>query len=872
MVNQDLSVLSQKYGYFDREYEIQLANSWLLDLAKPTHPIVWIEGPSGVGKSEFAQLLIDGSNVGAFRYLDGTTLFKCRVRHRSEEFSYIAELFTQFETKDASLVSSEFEAYFEKISSIPLLSAITAVIPSINGLKWTKSLIDRSEFRIDSARINMHERFLKRHLVNCFSEIAINILLLYAGRKPYIIGIDDITSIDHLSLSTLISIINKSRHSDLNLIFIFTTRDKLSIDCINAYEETRDQIMKDRNKVKEFTFENFDRSTSSQFLISSRPELNKNQIKTIIDLTLGNPLELSQAVKLPPNTLDQKLRIPAPPEEHQFSYARLEPIFRKNSWELAIMETLAFFDDSLTLEVLELCARRIFDGHSINVDSGFRAGIDYLEAENFLTRKNNLLSLSHDSALRIVREYSIEAGRSARSAEILTSALMGAQLLIKFFPWPLNVVKSLKIFSEFDPANGVTVLQTFVCDERNSRTLTASVARMGCEIASASLSNTGLAENEDYLVILAEAIARHSVFEADRVFLRPLMAVRESLSANGQFRILSAHARLLAEKSDARDLNMERAQAISSELVDVATGLGPLQEVKALLIDSSVNERPFNSERIEYADKQIEVLLNTCGQKSETLALEAAWLRNKGLLYFHGDLIIEYENSVNIAKRLSEKNISRSILVGTCLNNLGLANLYRGKIKTAESNFLDALSYFNEISFEAHRTYNNLGIIKFFSGEINRARELFLAAANADNSGEFESLSVQVNFSLVLWADGEQDAARASVYEIIEEYKSGTLRSADHAVYARALMQAGYFELLSGSFSRAADFYKESMIHDFRFLAYEEKKRRQQLSEYCLFRAGRKKSRSEFDVDMVGKTSLIYDKPYNFQPLAYYIA
>lgn len=218
-------------NFFNRTKERKKVSEILHNFSVLNPYVLWIEGISGSGKTEFLKYIISSSDLPFFKLLEIDEIYKCEKVNIKNDFEYISNIVFSLQSKSPSAMEKYIHKFFSNLEHLSFLDACTIIMPQIKFLKPVGELL-QSKYKgsIDSQN-HIADKITNIQLIDFFSELIIHFFEQVYNYEQIILCIDDIQWLDRASSKVIISILKKIRNRDSNLkISIFcTAREKIDL-------------------------------------------------------------------------------------------------------------------------------------------------------------------------------------------------------------------------------------------------------------------------------------------------------------------------------------------------------------------------------------------------------------------------------------------------------------------------------------------------------------------------------------------------------------------------------------------------------------------------------------------------------------------
>ncbi len=878
--NLKLSLMSS--GFFNRDSQRSVVRRFCDQLSNNHVSTLWIEGQSGVGKSELMELAVEIVGESVFEYELGRKYAKCNEGDLTIDFAMVSNILATIESENPKDFGKSVFQHFDRFATPTLKEALIRAIPGIRGFQWFGDMIGKGRDRHDEAQSFVSERLLNRHLVSMFSDLLEGLLPTIVPSEVIVFAIDDVAWIDEMSLEVLMLATNKLRANNISLSYILTSRDYFSLPDKSRYLTVEKRFRGIASEFINLTLDNLNRDFTKQFLhFCGRSEL-EHRLDFIYEYTCGNFQELAQTLKFSDESLERLYqnavseREPGEGSErsHEGRYLSLEycrETIERSRLSKFLMGALTALRNSATesrLAFLAISLARTVDQDVVTADH-VRATLDGLEKDGIVKQVGKLV-VSHDTVLEHVN--SILIGTDERTAfwEAIAGALLALETSELSFPFPENLGVAMELIGQTDTRKALDIYinnrdslrklgfvpREFLsiagnclrqlCDKISDAVLTNEAVPMVCELTLASQFAEAVALGD-------EVYARVGEIPDERLFAfyyHFLTAMRECDYLKRTDNVSGQHiARLL--------LNLDTATKFDA--------------VRARLLYCSVLEHLSRFDVVRKIYGSLPKMISQVPDVQERTHATAMYYRNMGLAQYHGDITSELKKGIEAARSLDRDEREQDVLLGTLFNNLGMCHIHADELNEAIKAFKTSLELLNRVQYGPEAPLNNLAVCNILAGKYEVAHEYVRKAIEVPLKGAYQKLAIDTTQSTVFWKLGK----RAEAFELLGPIAGATaeVRSVvDPFVRAQAAMTYAYFLFQDERFAEAAQWYQQSIIDEFPYLTEENQQRRRLLVKYCLARAGLDVGQDLGDMSTVVENGTkLLNRPYGFNILALYI-
>lgn len=107
--------------------------------------------------------------------------------------------------------------------------------------------------------------------------------------------------------------------------------------------------------------------------------------------------------------------------------------------------------------------------------------------------------------------------------------------------------------------------------------------------------------------------------------------------------------------------------------------------------------------------------------------------------------------------------------------------------------------------------------------------------------------------------------------DLIKKWEEGSLLIKDTLVYCAALINRGYIAFCEKDYFISAKYYKESLIHNYRFQNKEQNIKRTTMKNLSIELANEINNSCTDNIDLSDTTYDFYKKPYSLIPFSFYV-
>lgn len=854
--------------FIDRNKIRQDISQILKDIQNGVAHCIWIEGESGTGKSWLTKYIIENNDMDYLQYDKSEIIYKCRENSTGIEYTWVSSLLSFFQEEYPEQFNQYCVKHFSEIYVSSFSETLAKIIPSINGMGWTKEAINAHLDRIEASKDDIEGRLYATSLKNFFSDLIIYFFTKIENRTSLIICIDDAAWMDELSIDVLNSLLKKNKciNETLKISIILTTRNLTSLNPENNNYKLLEGVLRDcfEENLNYFKIKNFNYAETCEYLESRDVQHIEINVKRIFDFTQGNPYGLFQVLKFKDEDFDEILSYSNTDikryHDNTASAVSLDRIIVLNDSNeyiiliLACLSAIGGAVDSVTLA--QATRNLVHKVLSTNYHHArFTDCLELLVSEDLIMSENLEYSLKHDSIKEGLFTYLKECGEFNMYMECIASTLNN----------PECVRYEGELFALLDMYAPEQCFYSYVkridAKQFNSRYLGIIADSVEKTLSVYTVTNI-----EAYIIphILKECVHKNYYDSAYRI-CKNIYPLTDKLNPKCRITYLTDYTRILIDmgkinQTDETPSAVELSQRLLDEVVEKD------DVVMAHLVNMSAYEHILDFKKILSLNEEISLLI----ESEDVLPLtKALYYRNQGLIKAHRFLRNEYQMALDNA--LQVDNITdREIMLGTCNNNMGLCFLYNGKVDLAEKYFEQSKKHLHSCGYNDFRAINNLGVCALLNNDIYEAYNYFIEADSRNQSCIFEKLCIKSNIAIVEWKLGHEQEACKILHSIIEEHKTHSLQTNDELVYSSAYVNMGYIMFEKEEFFDSLDMYNRSMAFTYRYDNEKQNKKRVDMVNLCLHKVGNK-DMPLIDIDIQDVSSNIFKKMYAPIAFAHYV-
>lgn len=866
--------------FFNRTRERKKVSELVDNFSMLNPYVLWIEGISGSGKTEFLKYTISSSELPFFKFLEIDEIYKCEKVNTKNDFEYISNIIFSLQSKSPSAMEKYIHKFFSNLEHLSLLDACIIIMPQIKFLKPIGELL-QSKYKgsIDSQN-HIADKITNIQLIDFFSELIIHFFENVYNYKQVILCIDDIQWLDRASTKVITSILKKvrSRNLDIKLSIFCTAREKTGLleeeqeNFLYIYNSLKDNV----NNICSVYIKNFNLKTTTDLIRSKGRYILEERIQKIFEITKGNPQELEQTLRFSDSEIDfiissYKTNDTSISEDdnHIFSRERIFSLYQENSYNAIIINILAIFTCRISVALLFTLSSAVFERYNseLLMFSKFNEVIHDLIGRKVIEENAEGINLIHDSMKFLARDLLFTTGEYSEYGDIIADILIKSDA-VQFNKMNSNMYIAMDILSESNPERGLMEFiqylkkfPTFVDSEMNA---------LGAKCFCSSLSSNSPLTAEDVIIpkVLPCLVNSSKLKTAQKVCSLIYNNWMNTLSNTVQIELLINYVKTQVDLSViGNDDYKESATNLYMQLEKKKIQNKDL-ELQIYLLGMSVYEHVMDYNKIHILSDKSKALIES-GFISDNISL-ALYYRNKGLYMPHSQLENDYKKAVSYADKVAS-NSYKVLLKGTALNNLGLSYFYKGEIDQAIDAFKESQKLLESIGYDVTRIINNIAMCHVLKNEIDQAYNLLMIAISNRMDGIFMNACIDTNYALLLSMRGEYKKANEILDIYIKEYDEGKTRTPDTLLYCAAMLNKGYINYMNHNYFDALKFYKQSCFHVYRFENDLQTQKRENMSKLCLQAIDLFDKNIKIDMDINNKKNNYYNKPYSVIVFAYYV-
>lgn len=862
-------------SFYDRKIERQNIDDFFSKCSvNPTSKIICIEGDIGTGKTEFMKYIIK-RNIDYTFSIGDQTVYKCDSIYANNDFSYISDIIYEIYKQNVVFFEKQVEKYFSVNNHTTLLETICNLMPQIKMFSFAKGLLEKKANELSSFKSCITDKIINNQLVDFFAELIFSYLVKIVGKTEIFFCVDDIQWLDISSKNTLRALLTKAKLSQCILIsLIVTVRSKQILSQLEkeSYNSFFDFYQNNfPNKYHVFLV-NFGELTTFKIIQDNCDEFFVENKQRIYRITKGNPQEIFQALTLDSSSLksllfklDNSIAI-SDAETMIFSTENIMELYGDNIAFGPIINGLAILGCRISNILLYKIAQQIsskYLHHTLTL-SEFNVCCLELKKRRIIKEKNNTLEIYHDSLKAIVCDYLKCTTEYREYVDIIVNIILNEKTQIQCKS-NSNLLIAIRLYQEVSPQNSFSL---FVNHLDSGLILEPELCELVAKCFCRCYNLIPTIQKEKIIVdnILPRLVLYSKLALGEKV-AQCIYGSYRIFDKDKQIAFLSDYIKILIDMGKLNEPSTLCAVSLLMELLGIEN-MNDNTLINNLLLGMSVYEHLLKFDKINELFREAERIVSDNEYLSpETLA---RFYRNKGLFTSHKNLIQDYKNAINFSEKISDP-LLKDIMMGTSMNNLGLAYFYSGDINLALKCFSDSLEYLERIGNGVGRIYNNIGLCHYIKGDYNKANSNFSIALSYEKEGAFTNICMLTNYALALSAVNQKEYAIHILDEIINEYFSNNMRCSDTVCYSAALLNRAYIYFNDGDYMQAYKLIKESTKQKYRHENDLQQKKRKELMSFCLHKENIIETYCSDYLDLCNSSRDVFRKAYSLMPLAYYV-
>ncbi|MEM9384821.1 MAG: hypothetical protein AAGA68_07150 [Pseudomonadota bacterium] len=837
---------------FDRESERTRVNQLVKRGCFSSGAALWIEGESGVGKSQLLEYTVNLlSNVLEF---DGNVKFhKCGEDDTNSEFALVLRLLDSFHRTIPKTLRRSVTREFDALKGTAMLTAIKTLVPEIALVDWTAHVLNDPSNALGSAHEITTHQIVGRRLQTMLTNVLHKCFVKRFEQAYSVIAIQDVSRLDRSSLNVLVSLATKLRSSDFRLSLVVDTRPKRSARDQNRYNEV------ERGVKGSFTpFEVLPvGAISNEVTVQYLEHVNRGDLlglaEGIHSYTRGNFEDLTQASKLPLAELEREILGSVAEDSRRPYLASASPTPRNGTLSIRRLDLLvnseagaagAFcllilyaFDQNVSKPFLEYLLSQLHTQHAV-VSYGQQPVEQLLELE-----RTSIVSVignrvfAHDRKLESLERIKNDSPLLRSLIDITCSSLLQDAAKQGFIRHQSATEATLKLKLLAGDSHAFTYLTSSTLDAVEA---TLQTPRVLTVLSPAFARASSPSKHHQLVSIATKALLRSvelGLFSSARdfgdfLYLRSRLVERDQL-----FHVLLGYCKALKECETPERRSLPSGITVGQRLMSLPD-LTPSETADSYLLYGSILEHAGKFEDLDFVYDELPKLAQAVPSIERRQDLMAQYYRSLGITRFHGEIVDKYALGVEQARSLVNRYGAKYLrLLGTCLNMAGLGAVYAGQLMMADKYFEQAIDTLSKCSFDNVAPFNNWGVAALLRDDLDRAADLFARAATVQYASNRSHLVISLNTSLLYWKTGREEEACKLAESVVDQLTQHTL-AIDAAVHAWAAKTLAYFKMELKDYAEAARLYGISLRTRFRFREEQQREVARTLRDYCLFRSG----------------------------------
>lgn len=865
--------------FFNRDKERKRVSELLHNFSISNPYVLWIEGISGAGKTEFLKYTISSSDLPFFKLLETDDIYKCEEVNLKNDFEYISNIIFSFQTKSPSAMEKYIHKFFSNLEHLSLLDACTIIMPQIKFLKPIGELL-QSKYKgsIDSQN-HIADKITNIQLIDFFSELIIHFFEKVYNYNQVVLCIDDIQWLDKASVKVITNALKKihSRGSHLKISIFCTARERMSLSedgkahFIYIYNSLKDNI----NNICSIYIQNFNMKTTTDFIKSKGRYVLEEKVQRIFEITKGNPQELEQTLRFSDSEIDFIIstyccRGTASIDDNcVFSRERIIGLYQENRYNAIIINILAIFTCRISLGLLFKLSSAICKKYYSELLSfgKFNEIIGDLITKKILKENTEGISLVHDSIKFLSKDLLVTTGEYSEYGEVIADILIASEV-IQFNKMNSNMYMALEILTESNPERGMKEFIQYY--EKNPTFVDSEMNVLGARCFCSSISSNSLMIAENVIIpkVLPCLVNTSKLKISQSVCSFIYNNWINDISDIAKTELLINYVKTQVDLSVIGKDDFNESATSLYEQLERQNPQNKNVKLQIYLLGMSVYEHMMDYDKIYSLSEQATALIEN-DIISDYISL-TIYYRNKGLYNPHSQLIDDYKLAVFYADNITF-NAHKVLLKGTALNNLGLSYFYTGEINQALDAFKESKKLLENIGYDVTRIINNIAMCHILKNEIDIAYDLLTIAISNRMDGIFMNACIDTNYALILSMMGEDAKADEILDVYIKEYEENKLRTPDTLLYCAAMINKGYITYMRHNYFDALKFYKQSCFHKYRFENELQTEKRENMSKLCLQALDLFDKNIQINMDLNNTNHDYYRKPYSAIVFAYYV-
>lgn len=867
--------------FFDRKSAYEDVQVAIQQIIAGTPCAVWVEGAQGVGKTRFVEYVCAQNHLlNVFKYNNNDVFYKCESGSENSSFSFVSSLLYELQRKNPNKFIKSIQKYFNNINHISLLDACCSIIPQLSFTNVVSNLIENKYKKIVDMQEKISDLLVQQQLIELFAEMLLDILIYPNNSDRITFCIDDIQWMDTPSLKTFENFLKKSRqirsNIDISLFVTIRDRDSLNTSENQTYTHAYNIIASHFNhNMKSIWLSNFDIDILREIITKTNRLALYNYIAEIYEATLGNPLEIVLTLQFSDERVKEVIHSKVINNNYLnsdaiFATEHIKNIISKGNIYSVILNVLSVLRQSVPLNILFQCTANAFIKihNTICIYVEFINAISFFEHEGYIkvdSENNNEVSLSYDAIWHNVLEFITQNGDYVVFAKIISMTLLNLTIddVVKSRTLTLS---ALNMLLEVNPCECFDQFKKIF--NRCNKQVYVETIVIGTSAFCSDLLNINN-QNVNFMIknVLSMLLSSSNLKTAYRLCHMIFPKYDEFLDYEEQINFLVNYIKVQVDLSNLNN-DMESAVPLFN-IVSKYNFNNADQELQVVLLGMSVYEHVLDHDKINHLYSQANRIVSTKKLEISKKTL-AVFYRNKGLRFSHKILKKDYFKALFNTFGVSNATC-RHLLYGTSMNNLGLSYFYNGEIEKANKAFSLSERYLNNVGYNVARVKNNIGVCYMMQHDYTMAYQYLSDAVLQQIDGCFIKLCLRTNLALVLYYLGNVMEAKNMLEAVICEYKCGVPSTSDTLPYCTAMINYGYIAFKEKDYFKAAECYKNSQPHIYRYQNEEQTQKRKDMLDLAIKLAtdNIEESHNFLDLDDTGND--IFKKGYSLVPFAFYV-
>ena len=802
-------------------------------------------------------------------------LYKCDSIYANNDFSYISDVIYEIYKQNILFFEKHVEKYFSANNHTTLLETVCNLMPQIKIFSFAKELLEKKADEMSSFKSSINDKILNSQLVDFFAELIWSYLLKIVGKNEITFCIDDVQWLDISSKNTLQTLLMKSKLNQSIFVSLTVTIRSKHILCQlekENYNRFFDFYQNDFTNKYHMVLDNFGELTTFEIIQDNCADFFVENKQKIYKITKGNPQEIFQALTLDSPSLKRLLSkldvstLRADTETMIVTTENVMELYGSNIAYGPIINTLAIIRCNISKRLLYEIAQQIsteYINHTLVLNE-FNACCSELKKRKIIKEKNDTLEIYHDSLKDIICDYLKCTSEYIEYIDIVVNIILTEKKQMQHKA-NSNLLIAIKLYQDVSPQNGFSLFVKYLDKELILEPELCEIVAI-CFCRSYNL----ISPTQQEKIIVNNILPRLVVYSKLALGEQVSQCIYNSyrgFDKRNQIAFLINYIKILTDMGKLNTPPSLCAVSLLDELLSIES-VDDNTLINILLLGMSVYEHLLRFDKIhELFQRAEEIVSNNNYLNPDTVA---RFYRNKGLFVSHKCLIRDYTKALDFSREISDP-LLKNMMVGTSMNNLGLAYFYSGDIDFALRSFCDSLEYLESIGNGVGRIYNNIGLCYYMKGDYNKANANFSIALSYEKEGVFTNVCMLTNYALALDALNQKEYALHILDEIVNEYFSDSLRCSDTVCYSAALLNRAYMYMNNGDYMPAYKLIKESTKQKYRHENDLQQRKRKELLNLCLYKEDIIEAYQSSYLDLDNSSKDIFRKPYSLIPLAYYV-